>query len=131
MFTTFTCFLQCLFTSPRLGNFTQAGWPYPCWLNIRINISIKHTKDYLRNSWQIIICSGQKITWAQQNISCLVEQYFFFPFNLRPGPHMTWHAQRCYPTAFSLAGGYKELQKSCKRPDFLGILWREKLEALY
>ena len=37
-------------TLPRLINFTQAGYSYPEWLNIKIKILIKHTWDYLRHS---------------------------------------------------------------------------------
>ena len=33
----------------RLGNITQAGELYPGWLNIKINILLEHTRDYLRN----------------------------------------------------------------------------------
>ena len=34
-------------TLPSLGIFTQAGLPYPQCLNMRINILIKHKRDYL------------------------------------------------------------------------------------
>ena len=39
-------------TLPRLIDYTQAGWPYPGWLNIRIHILIKHTRPIWRHSRQ-------------------------------------------------------------------------------
>ena len=67
-------------TLPRLINFTQAGYSYQEWHNIKIKILIKHTWDYLRHSREEEeIMLRPKIYLSQKNTLaalCLLWTFF-------------------------------------------------------